>query len=192
MERQSQGHCTTVSQSVSQSVCFDIKPHPRSLTRDAETWYIGLMMAVRVGLVGLCGRAVELVLSTGKGPWPAVYLTVGARVSRAMVPSSWIKQCFLSPTLTSPCKVSWLGSILQLHSLWRWWLQRTPKLWHSNVKHGYSKDEITWTSSLKMCEAKCRRSNEYPDLKLCILLYINNLQDMCGWMLYKCYTLMDM
>jgi len=100
----------------------------------------------RGGLVGQCGRGVELVLSTGKGPWPTVYLTVGARVSRAGFPSSWTKQFFLSPTLTSPCKVSQLGSILQLHSLWRWWLQCTPKLWHSSVKHGYSKAEITWTS----------------------------------------------
>lgn len=133
----------TVQLSVSQSVYLDIKPHPRSLTRDAETRYIDLIMDIRVGQ---CWSGVELVLSTGKRPWPAVYLTVGARLSRAMVPSSWIKQCFLSPTLTSPCKVSWLGSILQLHSLWRWWLQCTPKLWHSNVKHGYSKAEITWTS----------------------------------------------
>jgi len=136
-----------VKVTVQLSVSLDIKPHPRSPTRDAETRYIGLKMDVRVGLVGQCGRGVELVLSTGKGPWPAVYLTVGARVSRGMFPSSWTKQCFLCPTLTSPCKVSQLGSILQRHSLWRWWLQCTPKLWHSSVKHGYSKAEITWSSS---------------------------------------------
>jgi len=34
--------------------------------------------------------------------------------------------------------------------------------------------------SLKLYEAKCTRSNEYRDLKLCILLYISNLQDMHG------------
>ena len=57
-----------VKVTVQLSVSLDIKPHPRSPTRDAETRYIGLKMDVRVGLVGQCGRGVELVLSTGKGP----------------------------------------------------------------------------------------------------------------------------